>query len=221
MTRAATLALSLSLPLGALLSACDDPVVVGDPNVAQQGATPTPPTSPPPAAEVPAETTVEAEPDAGTPDTGLDYSDEDFVEVEVENRDPFRDFASSFRTQAAPRVQLEVIMPNVSIDEMRLIAVITGMPQPRAMLLDRNGVGHVVKPGDWIGRPEMIQTGGDTSLAVPLNWRVERIRSAHLTRPAEVVLTRRDPNQPDRPPLTRVIPLFEEDPEAAQRLQIR
>ena len=45
-------------------------------------------------------------------------------------------------------------------------------------------------------------------MAVTLNWRVDRIR------PNEVVLTREDPTAPNRPPLTRIIPLHTEDEDA-------
>jgi len=40
-------------------------------------------------------------------------------------------------------------------------------------------------------------------MPVTLNWRVDRIR------PGSVVLTREDPTAPDKPPLTRVLPLHE------------
>ncbi|MEM9075306.1 MAG: hypothetical protein AAGE52_42810, partial [Myxococcota bacterium] len=80
----------------------------------------------------------------------------------------------------------------------------SGVAQPRAMLQDPAGVGHVVKIGQYVGRAEIIQTGGADSMPVTLNWRVARIRTG------EVVLTRDDPTGPDRPPLTRVIPLYEE-----------
>ena len=101
-------------------------------------------------------------------------------------------------------MQRRVLMPNTAVDQMRLIAIISGLPQPRAMLTDPAGVGHVVKRGDYIGRAEVIQAGGAEGMPVTLNWRVDRIRSD------EVVLTREDPTAPNKPPLTRVLPLYEE-----------
>jgi type IV pilus assembly protein PilP len=99
---------------------------------------------------------------------------------------------------------------------MRLVAIISGVAQPRAMLLDPTGVGHVVKRGDYLGRPEVLQTGGAESMPVTLNWRVARIRAG------ELVLTREDPTAPDRPPLTRSLPLYEEgeDPLELRRLAL-
>jgi len=151
--------------------------------------------------------------DAGAPDAGtgamLDYGDEDFVESEA-NRDPFRSYAKMFETRPVEQVQRTVIMPTTSIEEMRLIAIVSGIARPRAMLVDPVGVGHAVERGDYVGRPEVVQTGGNEGMPVTLNWRVDRIR------PNEVVLTREDPTAPNRPPLTRVIPLREEEPDIQQ-----
>jgi len=188
----------LSLVLVALLAAgCDDPVQVGAAVSPGSGG----PSAPAPAPA--AATTV----DAGTPDAGHEgdgYHDEDFVEVDVQSRDPFRDFVRTFAAHTSAAPQRRVVMPTTSIDEMSLIAIISGVPQPRAMLVDAAGLGHAVKRGDYIGRPEVIQTGGAEGMPATLNWRVDRIR------PAEVVLTRADPSSPDRPPLTRSIPLHQE-----------
>lgn len=192
-----TLFLMLALALGA----CGDPVVVGGGGGAP---TPTPtPNAPTPTPNTPTPEPVDIETETAEA-SGPTYADDDFVEVDIENRDPFRSFASTFR-QVASAQQAETvhsIMPTSAIDEMRLIAIISGVVRPRAMLLDGQGVGHTVERGDYIGRPEVIQVG--ESMPVPLHWRVARIRSG------EVVLTREDPTAPDRPPLTRVIPLYEE-----------
>ncbi|HSN81544.1 MAG TPA: pilus assembly protein PilP [Polyangiales bacterium] len=131
------------------------------------------------------------------------YTDEDFVELDIQNRDPFRSYAKAFKAQAAAPAQRRVLMPSTSLDEMRLIAIVTGITTPRAMLTDTTQVGHVVRRGDYVGRPEVVQTGGSEGMPVTLNWRVDRIR------PGSVVLTREDPTSPDKPPLTRVMPLHE------------
>lgn len=129
------------------------------------------------------------------------YRDEDFVESE-RNRDPFRSYIGAFRAQSPDELQRRVIMPTTSIEEMRLIAIIGGLPRPKAMLVDPMGMGHTVERGDYVGRPQVIQATG--SVAMVLNWRIDRIRDN------EVVLTRQDPTDPTRPSLTRVIPLHEE-----------
>jgi type IV pilus assembly protein PilP len=203
--------MKLKLLVVALLAmlGCDDPVVVSN-NVPTPGV-PSPSPAPAPAApvEMPSE-------DAGVEAAAIHYDDDAFVEVDVQNRDPFRSFAKAFRTRAVAVPQRTVLMPMTSIEEMRLVAIISGVAQPRAMLLDPRGVGHVVKRGDYLGRPEVLQTGGAESMPVTLNWRVARIR------PGELVLTREDPTAPDRPPLTRSLPLYEEgeDPLELRRLAL-
>jgi type IV pilus assembly protein PilP len=131
------------------------------------------------------------------------FTDDDFSELDIQNRDPFRSFARAFKAQAAAPAQRRVLLPSTSLDEMNLIAIVTGIATPRAMLTDTAKVGHVIRRGDYIGRPEVVQTGGSEGMPVTLNWRVDRIR------PGSVVLTREDPTSPDKPPLTRVMPLHE------------
>ena len=149
-------------------------------------------------------TKTEAEKSAAAMDTGpVVFTDDDFAELDIQNRDPFRSYAKAFKAQAAAPAQRRVLMPSTSLDEMKLIAIVTGIATPRAMLTDTAQVGHVIRRGDYIGRPEVVQTGGSEGMPVTLNWRVDRIR------PGSVVLTREDPTAPDKPPLTRVMPLHE------------
>jgi type IV pilus assembly protein PilP len=131
-------------------------------------------------------------------------SDDAFVEVDIQNRDPFRGYAQMFKVRNVQPPQRRVLLPTLSIEQMRLKAIISGVPQPVAQIVDQQGVGHTIRRGDFIGRPEVIQTGGVDGVTVLLNWRVDRIR------PNEVVLTREDPNAPDQLPLTRIIPLHDE-----------
>ena len=188
-----------------ILIGCDDPVVVGRGAAGGTGSVePTLPTPEVPAAVEGEQQHAESEPDAGAAEPALSYVDNDFVEVDVSNRDPFRGFATVFRQRVVSAVQRRVIMSSVAVDDMRLIAIISGVTQPRAMLQDATGVGHVVKIGDYIGRAEVLQTGGADSMPVTLNWRIARIRSG------EVILTRADPTNPENPPLTRSLPLYEE-----------
>lgn len=189
------------LVIGALLlAACEEEVIVagrGLPADPAAGGAPVAGTGTTEPAQV-------VEVDAGI--APLVYRDEDFVEAET-NRDPFRDFVQTFitRPSRAADVQREVVMSRTSIDEMRLIAIVSGVANPSAMLLDTDGTGHTVHRGDYLGRPEVVQTGGEDAVPITLNWRVDRIR------PGEVVVTREDPTAPNRPPLTRVIALHEDE----------
>lgn len=200
----------LILLMVGLLGGCDDePIQVGRGMGAQgAGVEPVGPAADPSA-------------DAGV-DSGPalpNYRDEDFVEADS-NRDPFRNYAASF--QVVPETggvgggpQRPVEMPDTSVEEMRLIGIVSGVADPRAMIVDRDGVGHTVRRGVYIGRSEIVQAGGTDALPVELNWRVDRIR------PNEIVLTREDPTAPNRPPLTRVMPLREEDARLQQQITPR
>jgi type IV pilus assembly protein PilP len=126
--------------------------------------------------------------------------DSDFVESDT-NRDPFRNYAIELKGKTAVVAQRTVLMPSTPLSAMRLIAIISGIDQPRAMLVDERGVGHVTARGDFVGVADVVQTGGAENLPVALNWRVDRIREN------EVVLAREDPSGPNRPPLIQVIPL--------------
>jgi hypothetical protein len=139
--------------------------------------------------------------DAQSGPASLAFRDDDFVES-LRNRDPFRSYTSAMRADAPDDITRRVIMPTTAVEEMRLIGIVTGMPRPKAMLLDPEGVGHVVERGDYIGRPKVIQATG--SIAMTLNWRVDRIREN------EVVLTQQDPGDPTRSALTKIITLREE-----------
>ena len=196
------------IPLAALslLSACEgETITVG----ASPGATP-----PSTAAASPTASTIVA---TAEPETSVEpaapvaptYRDEDFVEAAT-NRDPFRNFAQMFVPVVgggAIPVQRQVRMDSTSIDEMRLIAIVSGVPNPSAMILDTAGMGHTVHRGDYVGRPDFVSTGGAESVPITLNWRIDRIS------PAEVILTRDDPSAPNRMALTRVIPLHSDQEE--------
>lgn len=132
------------------------------------------------------------------------FRDDDFVEAD-RNRDPFRSYSKLFSVKPPETAQRNVAMPNTAIEEMRLIGIVSGTARPRAMLVDPAGVGHVVERGVYVGRPQVVQATENVQMM--LHWRVDRIREN------EVVLTREDPTDPSRPPLTRVVPLREgEDP---------
>jgi type IV pilus assembly protein PilP len=166
-------------------------VVVGSATVARGG--------PPPAAAAPEEAAPEdAEPEPSPADA---YANVDFVESE-RSRDPFRSYLSDF-APTGPRVteRTDVLLPDTPVEAMRVIATITRMASPRAMVLDRAGRGHVIRRGQFVGAPVIVQTGGAGGLAVTLHWRIARIRENG------VVLTRDDLSAPNRPPLTQVLPL--------------
>jgi type IV pilus assembly protein PilP len=62
-----------------------------------------------------------------------------------------------------------------------------------------------VKIGDYVGKAEVVHTGGPTGSDVAINWRVDRIR------PNDIIFVREDPSHPEIPPTSRVIVLYSSD----------
>ena len=132
-------------------------------------------------------------------------------------RDPFRSFASMFvedKSKNRQGPQIQVLLGQYSIDELKLVAIQTGGDYPRAQLVDPTAKGWTVKKGDYIGRPDVVHVGGTNGADYQLNWRVDRIRDG------DVVLTREDPAQPMVPPATRVLPLHPEADQSSQQQQL-
>jgi type IV pilus assembly protein PilP len=186
-----TIAALAAVVLPTLLLACGDKV--------QQGTAPPPPVR-----------------NAGAADAGaasaaktVEYTENDFVEND-RNRDPFRSYMTLFveKHNTPQKIQRYVVLEQYSIDELKLVAIVTGGEYPRAMLIDPQGKGWVIKRGDFLGRPDIVHTGGTNGTDYQLNWRVDRVRDG------DVVLIREDPAQPGIAPATRVIPLH---PEQAQK----
>jgi type IV pilus assembly protein PilP len=143
---------------------------------------------------------------------GPEYTENDFVESD-RNRDPFRSFI--VQSQAVNKTALnqrKVELAQYSIDELKLVAIVLGADQPRAMFVDPSGKGTVVYRGTFVCRPEVVHIGGSNGPEYQLNWRVDRIRDG------DVVLIREDPAQPAIPAATRVVPLHPEADKQAEGL---
>jgi type IV pilus assembly protein PilP len=147
------------------------------------------------------------------PPKAVEFTENDFAEND-HNRDPFRSYASLFidKGDKGPKNQLPVVLPQYSIDELKLVAIVMSGDYPRAMLLDPTGTGWVIKRGDYLGRPDTVHTGGTNGTDYQLNWRVDRVREG------DIVLSRED-RALNAPPATRIIPLHpESDKGETQRL---
>lgn len=146
----------------------------------------------------------------------MEFAENDFVESD-RNRDPFRSYASMFAPEQNKRVaqtDRQIVLPQYSLDELKLVAIVTGGEYPRAMVLDPGGKGWVLKRGDWVGRPDVVHVGGANGADYQINWRVEKVRDG------DIVFTREDPAQPGIPPATRVIALRPDAENAAARGQL-
>ncbi|UQA63324.1 pilus assembly protein PilP [Polyangium aurulentum] len=139
------------------------------------------------------------------------FTEADFSETD-RNRDPFRGFASLFAQQAKGRSvqQRQVLVDRYSLDELKLVGVVTRGPA-RALFTDPTGLGWVLKVGDYVGKPEIVHTGGPSGADVAINWRVDRIRES------DVVFVREDPAHPEIAPVTRVVALFPTDDKSSPR----
>lgn len=160
---------------------------------------------PPPTTATPATAALAADAGVGDAAAGppkIDFQEAEFSENE-KSRDPFRAYATMFVAEARGKVksQRDVLLEQYSVDELKLIGIVTGIDVPKAMLVDPTGKGHVVARGQFLGRPEVVQENTSTGRAYEINWRVDRIRDG------DVVLVREDPQNRDVPSATKVIPL--------------
>lgn len=168
------------------LAGCEDKVVTGKPKARASAS----------AAPVPSASAAEVKPPK------VDLQDADFAESE-KSRDPFRSFAKLFIEESAGQVesQVKVMLEKYDIEQLKLIGIITRVHPERAMLVDPNGVGHVVKRGQLVGRADVVQTAKNVGASYKVHWRVDSIR------PNDVVFIREDPRNPDVPVARRVLPL--------------
>jgi type IV pilus assembly protein PilP len=95
-------------------------------------------------------------------------------------------------------VQRKVAAPQHALDELNLTGIVA-RGEKRALVTDPGGLGWVLRTGDYVGKAELVTTGGPAGVDVALNWRVDRIRES------DVVFLREDPAHPEVAPATRVM----------------
>lgn len=129
------------------------------------------------------------------------FEESDFAESD-KSRDPFRSYENLFVKQAKTRstLQRQVLVERYALDELNLSGIVT-RGSARALLVDPTGLGWIVQTGDYVGKAEIVRSGGSSGVDVAVNWRVDRIRDS------DVVFVREDPSRPEIPPTTRVIAL--------------
>jgi type IV pilus assembly protein PilP len=87
------------------------------------------------------------------------------------------------------------------LDELKLVGIVTGVTDARAMLVDPQGRGFVVRRGQFVGRAEVVHGDSKGAQSVEVNWRIDRIREG------DIVLVREDPKNPEVPSATRIVAL--------------
>jgi Tfp pilus assembly protein PilP len=79
--------------------------------------------------------------------------DEDFVENDETNRDPFHSYMRLFVDHGAAKThKVSAVFDKVALDELSLIAIISGDESPRAMFRDATGFGQAVQKGEFLSR---------------------------------------------------------------------
>jgi type IV pilus assembly protein PilP len=147
--------------------------------------------------------------------TAAPLSEGDFTPSD-RNRDPFRSYAELFTKNISDknsdkvRTQ-QVVADRFSLDELKLVGIITGSTNPRAMFIDPEGKGWIVSLGQLVGRAESVKANGTNGAEYDLNWKVDRIRDG------DVVFVRETPGRANVPGTTRVIALRSDNSDAQGR----
>ncbi len=134
-----------------------------------------------------------------------EFTEGDFTETD-KSRDPFRSFAKAFIAQSKGRTNIQrvILAERYALDELKPVGIVS-RGDTKALLTDPAGLGWIVKVGDYVGKAELVHTGGPTGADVAINWRVDRIREN------DVVFIREDTSHPEIPQTSRVIVLYPSD----------
>ncbi len=180
------------------------PLLVGLGLVAACGSSSAPP-PPPPGAAPPKAAVVASASASASALPALNINDSDFTESDT-SRDPFHVFVQAVKPTVESKLapQYTVLLEKYSVDELKLVAIISSGEGPRAMFIDPTGKGHTVMRGLHIGRGELVKLGAGAISSYPLHWKVDRIK------PNEVVLVREDTLHPEVQPTYREIFLHTE-----------
>jgi Tfp pilus assembly protein PilP len=133
-------------------------------------------------------------------------SETDFIES-VKHRDPFRPFIEVIVHQESgeQKVQREIKLKDYDISELKLIAIVTNIGDERAMVVTPANEGIVLRRGDYVGKPEYVDTGSGDKIQV--NWRVARIHGSGKDEERGIYLVRDDPLTETPEDVTRFFPL--------------
>jgi Tfp pilus assembly protein PilP len=133
-------------------------------------------------------------------------SETDFIEG-TKHRDPFRPFFEVIvrQKEVDQKVQREVKLKDYDIAELKLIAIVTNIGDERAMVVTPTQEGIVLRRGDYVGKPEYVETGSGEKIQV--NWRVARIHGSGKDEERGIYLVRDDPLTETPEDVTRFLPL--------------
>jgi Tfp pilus assembly protein PilP len=134
-------------------------------------------------------------------------SETDFIEG-AKHRDPFRAYIDVVVNQEEVKktVQREIKLKEYDVAELKLIAIITNIGDPRAMVVTPAKEGIVLRRGDYVGKADFVDpgAGGDK---IQVNWRVARIHGTGKEEERGIYLVRDDPLTKTPEDITRFMPL--------------
>jgi Tfp pilus assembly protein PilP len=79
--------------------------------------------------------------------------EDDFLENEERNRDPFRSYLRLFTDKQGPKTpKVPAIFDKFALEELTLIGIVSGDAMPRAMFRDPGGLGQTIKRGDYVSK---------------------------------------------------------------------
>ncbi len=134
-------------------------------------------------------------------------SETDFIEG-AKHRDPFRPYIDVVVNQEEVKktVQREIKLKEYDVAELKLIAIITNIGDPRAMVVTPAKEGIVLRRGDYVGKADFVDpgAGGDK---IQVNWRVARIHGTGKEEERGIYLVRDDPLTKTPEDITRFMPL--------------
>ncbi len=147
--------LSVALAAAAALfaSACGD----DEPKTQQRGSNRSKPNAPASAAAGTAAAAGLDETKVPAKYRNLDWNSEDELDRSVrDTRDPFQVFVDPVELNDKTTVGPPPIQGDIPFEvaELQLEAIITGTAIHKALVVDPRGMGHVIKPGDIVGRDE-------------------------------------------------------------------
>jgi type IV pilus assembly protein PilP len=89
----------------------------------------------------------------------------------VGKRDPFKSFLGDLRaTTGAVVTRCNTPLGRFELDQLRLVAVVTGLADPLAMVEAPNGVGYSVRKGACIGKNGGVVATIRTGEVVVTEW---------------------------------------------------
>lgn len=125
-----------------------------------------------PAAPVPAATT--ATPSARPTEPEYSYSS-------IGKRDPFRSYLSEMAQEATFAPTCPTPLGRYDIEQLKLVAVITGLEDPVAMVEAPTGVGYTIRRGACIGKNGGVVAAVRTGEVVVSEWAVRADGSRDAT----------------------------------------